>query len=329
MPITSASSLRNISLQQFSANTPVSEGRSNALFIKALVSVTNSPVILNAYQTPSDGTQVDCPRIANYPDSSMARYVWEVEVSNSAPRIVTKKILSELLMADKAIRLTQVALPFGSTNQVADVWRTNAENILRRRIRLLAEDGQSLKAIVTSGVGNCSEHSKVTAALLLSEPTKSPLFRVAAEGMDHNFVLIGDQREIDSSEVVVADSWVKFPIAHTLDEGKFSPGNVLEQFAPTSKPDPRFTIDQSCFTKLPADSGGDKKAKEYLTEKRESGGVMYQYWTSSASVGRNVRTEGSPKTYSFDRFPRQQIDEMTETFNAYYEWYPKEEDDSE
>ncbi|MEB0084741.1 hypothetical protein QN379_22275, partial [Glaciimonas sp. Gout2] len=147
----------------------------------------------------------------------MARYVWEVEVSNSAPRIVTKKILSELLMADKAIRLTQVALPFGSTNQVADVWRTNAENILRRRIRLLAEDGQSLKAIVTSGVGNCSEHSKVTAALLLSEPTKSPLFRVAAEGMDHNFVLIGDQREIDSSEVVVADSWVKFPIAHTLD----------------------------------------------------------------------------------------------------------------
>lgn len=93
MPITSASSLSNISLQQFSANTPVSEGRSNALFIKALVSVTNSPVILNAYQTPSDGTQVDCPRIANYPDSSMARYVWEVEVSNSAPRIVTKKYL--------------------------------------------------------------------------------------------------------------------------------------------------------------------------------------------------------------------------------------------
>ena len=319
MPITSSSSLTNISLQQFSSNTPSRTGSSHTLLVNALISVTNSPISFGTHQAPSNGTHVNCRRLSDYP-GYVGPNQWDVKLANSEPRTVPDAILSELLIADKAIRLTQVILPFGSANQIADVWRTNTESIHRRRERLLSQNGESLKAIITSGAGNCAEHSKVTTALILSEPTSSPLFRVAADQADHNFVVIGDQREIDSNKVVIADSWVTFPVAHTLDEGKFATGDILEQYAPSTKPDPRFAIDQSWLSTLPADFGGKEKAKAYIARDKETGGSLYEQWTSIKSVGRSVLSDGSAKTYAFDRFPTKKIEDIMADYADYFDW---------
>ena len=75
------------------------------------------------------------------------------------------------------------------------------------------------KAIEIKG-GNCSENSKVTFALLASQPRTSRIHLVKATAFDHQYVVIGDDLT-NLKQLVVADSWPEFPAAHTADNGCF------------------------------------------------------------------------------------------------------------
>lgn len=226
-----------------------------------------------------------------------------------------------LKKADRAIRHTKELLFAGAPNQVVDVWMTNADNVAKRRERLLSQAGGQLSQILASGTGNCGEHSRVTQALILSEPTTQPVFRVRAAGVDHNFVIIGDPREKSCTEVVVADSWVTFPVAHLLSEGKFELGGCIEQTPPRSKIEPGEDV-QRKVTKPIHVVDDHTKAQSYLKEKCSRGNTLYLHWVSAQILGQSYRCDGV--TMQFDAFPRDWIENRINAYGEFYEWNSSE-----
>lgn len=225
---------------------------------------------------------------------------------------VTDTEANTLLLADQAVSLTKALLPYGSPNQIVDVWLTNTENITRRRERLLSPKSDSLERIVQSGAGNCEEHAQVTFALLAGTHRAEPVSKVSAAGADHTFVVIGDPRQSDRT--TVADSWVTFPVAHLLRHGVFSIDNVQDTAPPNSHSDPKYHILHEWSQPKP-EIQTRAKAIDYFNQRYNSpNGIssFYKQWTSLARLGGRYSTaEG--KTFNFDRFPAGHI---TERVNA-------------
>ena len=66
------------------------------------------------------------------------------------------------------------------------------------------------------------------------------MFQVAAKGIDHNFVVIGDRRQMSDEKLVIVDPWVNFPMVHTADVGAFEIGGTLQQAGRDAMPQYRL-----------------------------------------------------------------------------------------
>lgn len=232
-----------------------------------------------------------------------------------------------LQLADKAITVTKKLLPYGSPNQIVDVWLTNAENVRRRRERLMSPDGTTLEKIIRSGAGNCGEHSQVTFALIAGSPRNEPVSRVNAEGVDHAFVVIGDHRQTD--RVTIADSWVTFPVAHLLRHGVFSINQVLDTTAPNTHSDPKYQIDSDWSLPIPQIQerrGAIDFFKQRLAKSNIS--PLYAQWTSLARLGGQYTTTDR-KTLNFDRFTQPHILRYLEAKQQYDDLFENTDDESE
>ncbi|OOQ41705.1 hypothetical protein AO361_00515 [Pseudomonas fluorescens] len=155
----------------------------------------------------------------------------ESDVTTAAQPIeVTPQVMANLRQAQRAIHRAKELLPL-SGNQLPSIWENGGSAIAKiKGLRGLdLQQGQftaqlslaehARKAIEIKG-GNCSENSKVTFALLASQPRTSRIHLVKATAFDHQYVVIGDDLT-DLKQLVVADSWPEFPAAHTADNGQF------------------------------------------------------------------------------------------------------------
>ena len=146
------------------------------------------------------------------------------------PTEVTPQVMADLQLAQRAIYRSKELLPL-SGNQLVSIWENGGSAIAKiKGLRGLdLHEGQftarltiaehARKAIEIKG-GNCSENSKVTFALLASQPRTSRIHLVKATAFDHQYVVIGDDLT-NLKQLVVADSWPEFPAAHTADNGCF------------------------------------------------------------------------------------------------------------
>ncbi|MHC8404085.1 RHS repeat domain-containing protein [Pseudomonas sp. TMB3-21] len=156
---------------------------------------------------------------------------------------VSDEIFISLKDAQLSNLITKSIIYKGSENQRLDLWRTGENlNLVMSLVRPDPSAYASLSSIQEYGVGNCGEHASVNFHLLASTETKRPVFRVgAANDIDHSFVVIGDPRGTPRSELVVADAWPFFPLAHTADHGQFGIGTIFEQAGANA--DPKYAVD--------------------------------------------------------------------------------------
>lgn len=167
------------------------------------------------------------------PWAALQRYAGDLDSGVSAaaqPTLVTPRVMANLRQAQRAIYRAKELLPL-SGNQLPSIWEKGGSAIAKiKGLRGLdLQEGQftarmslaehARKAIEIKG-GNCSENSKVTFALLASQPRTSRIHLVKATAFDHQYVVIGDDLT-DLKQLVVADSWPEFPAAHTADKGYF------------------------------------------------------------------------------------------------------------
>jgi len=235
---------------------------------------------------------------------------------------VDASTMQALRSADNAIRHTKELMPLGAANQAVDIWRTNAGNVYARRERLLTPDGMSVDAIMKSGVGNCAEHALVTKAVITSEPTDRPVMRVRAEGVDHNFVILGDPRELSEKQVVVADSWVTFPMAHLLSEGQFGVGSILDQTPPKSQAE---ALQVSGELKSILDDKGLRSEAEAHLKKLQNSGGFFEEHVSVKTIG-NAYHEVGGESVRFDGFPSSWIESRINAIGEFTEWSEKGSD---
>jgi hypothetical protein len=149
---------------------------------------------------------------------------------DSTPSEVTAQVMANLQSAQRAIFRAKELLPL-SGNQLPSIWEKGGSAIAKikglRQLDLQSGDftarwtsaETARKAIAIKG-GNCSENSKVTFSILASQPRASRIHIVKATAFDHQYVVIGDDLS-NLAELVVADSWPEFPVAHTADKGYF------------------------------------------------------------------------------------------------------------
>ncbi|WP_223447773.1 RHS repeat-associated core domain-containing protein [Pseudomonas sp. BF-R-19] len=216
----------------------------------------------------------------NGPQLSPAQAMYEMGISwksngpPSAPvayvESIDQRIWNNLVLADVANRFSKALLPFGSRNQKADLWRTRGHAYAQ--INLARPTGElSLPHALHAGSGNCGEFSMLNFSLLASTSRNDPIFRVAAEGEDHAFVVIGDSRI--RSEVVFADAWPTFPQAHLAFHGSYRVGDVLESLGPgPALPD--YVVDDRLLERasqisFPLEFGDKKQLGKLLKYVRE------------------------------------------------------------
>ncbi len=143
---------------------------------------------------------------------------------------VTPEVMANLRLAQRAIFRAKELLPL-SGNQLPSIWEKGGSVIAKlkglRQLDLQSGDftarltsaETAMKAIDIKG-GNCSENSKVTFSILASQPRQASIHIVKATAFDHQYVVIGDDLT-NLAELVVADSWPEFPVAHTAQMGYF------------------------------------------------------------------------------------------------------------
>jgi hypothetical protein len=232
-----------------------------------------------------------------------------------------------LCLADEAISKTKELLPFGAPNQIVDIWLTNAENVMRRRERLLSPASDSLEQIVRSGAGNCGEHARVTFALLAGTARSEPVSRVTAAGVDHVFNVIGDHRQSD--RVAVADSWVTFPVAHLYRHGSFPIDQIKETAPPQVHEDPKYQILSEWSQSKPLIEARSA-AIDFLKKSygRANSPRFFNQWASLARLGGQYATEGG-QTFDFDRFPKEQIAKYMNAMKEYERLFEVSDDEWE
>lgn len=230
---------------------------------------------------------------------------------------IDNETLQTLKGADRALRHTKELLPWGAANQVVDVWRTNANSVLARRERLLAKDGLSVDAIIRSGVGNCGEHARVAQSVILTEATTRPVMRVRAAEGDHNFVVLGDPRELPADKLVVADAWVTFPTAHLLNEGRWGIGAIIEQSTPQVRGSPLLSTPE---IGTPRNSLSDKaEAMRHIATVANEGRGMFEDHVSVLALD-HAYHDGTGEPVRFDTYPRAWIEKRINTLGEYSLW---------
>jgi RHS repeat-associated protein len=158
----------------------------------------------------------------------------------------TKKVSDNTYKSLKQAHITNLMvkrlIPKGSGNQVPDIMRAE-ENLMSLVVEMQGKynSGGNVDVILEYGAGNCGEHADIAFNLLASAETKEPVFRVAASGFDHGFVVIGDKRELSEDKLVVVDPWPIFPLAHTARDGAFKIG--IDVRSAPAKGDPKYAID--------------------------------------------------------------------------------------
>jgi RHS repeat-associated protein len=154
---------------------------------------------------------------------------------------VSDEIFISLGDAHLSNLITKAIIYKGAENQRLDLWRVGEDlNSILGVVR--SGPVVSIPEIQKNAVGNCGEHASVNFHLLASTETKGPVFRVGTTyDVDHSFVVIGDPRGTPRSELVIADAWPFFPLAHTANHGRFGIGPIYEYAGANA--DPKYAID--------------------------------------------------------------------------------------
>lgn len=175
------------------------------------------------------------------PQLQPASKVYDAGRGEVKPSSKVRELNSEMYKSFKQAHVTNLVtktlLIEGSPNQYVDLWRSSKEPmdfIQQRRYN------QGTSAYIQCRTGNCGEHSEIAFSLLASTKTEQPVFQVAAKGIDHNFVVIGDRRQMSDEKLVIVDPWVNFPMVHTADVGAFEIGGTLQQAGRDAMPQYRL-----------------------------------------------------------------------------------------
>ncbi|BFT60985.1 dermonecrotic toxin domain-containing protein [Pseudomonas moorei] len=283
---------------------------------------------LEAYQTLQravrDNTPTSSERLVEL--EKYADKVRSVVTTAAQPTEVTPQVMANLRQAQRAIYRARELLPL-SGNQLPGIWENGGSAIAKiKGLRGLdLQEGEftarltiaehARKAIEIKG-GNCSENSKVTFALLASQPRTSRVHLVKATAFDHQYVVIGDDLT-NLKQLVVADSWPEFPVAHTADNGYFQfelppietlePGPASAEFA--------FINDVPAGrAALPEVSQSNTFRQIKINKLYKSG--AYAQFTSLKALGTQYSLPGEVGV-SFERLPVSVIEKRISSWEGY------------
>ena len=251
----------------------------------------------------------------------------ESDVTTAAQPIeVTPQVMANLRQAQRAIHRSKELLPL-SGNQLPSIWENGGSAIAKiKGLRGLdLQEGQftarmslaehARKAIEIKG-GNCSENSKVTFALLASQPRTSRIHLVKATAFDHQYVVIGDDLT-DLKQLVVADSWPEFPAAHMADNGRFEfelppiatlePGPANADFA--------FINDVPAGPAMLPEVSRDNTIRQITINKLYQSGAYAQF-TSLKTLATRYSVPGEAWV-SFERLPGSVIEKRLSAWRDY------------
>ncbi|MBV7489300.1 dermonecrotic toxin domain-containing protein [Pseudomonas sp. PDM30] len=251
----------------------------------------------------------------------------ESDVTTAAQPIeVTPQVMANLRQAQRAIHRSKELLPL-SGNQLPSIWENGGSAIAKiKGLRGLdLQEGQftarmslaehARKAIEIKG-GNCSENSKVTFALLASQPRTSRIHLVRATAFDHQYVVIGDDLT-DLKQLVVADSWPEFPAAHMADNGRFEfelppiatlePGPANADFA--------FINDVPAGPAMLPEVSRDNTIRQITINKLYQSGAYAQF-TSLKTLATRYSVPGEAWV-SFERLPGSVIEKRLSAWRDY------------
>ncbi|WP_256261626.1 RHS repeat-associated core domain-containing protein [Pseudomonas gingeri] len=279
------------------------------------------PIELQSYITPNYRRRKGGLHLNTFSD--------EIQGASSNAHVtvdVSTETYENLEWADKAIHQTVEIMPWGRNNQMIDIVNTNAQNIVRFQ-GYPRHSVQTMEPVIRVGTGKCGEYGAVTFSLLVQQKLKTPVLSVlATEGIDHQFTVIGDPREISEHEIVVADAWVNFPTAHLLSEGLFKVGQVISSNPPGTI-DPRFALDQSWVSSGPVPeesiAGGAAYINNYFNNVND--GSLWKQLSSAEKLGTHYTKNGLQST-QFDRFPAQWLNKQMEYSREISYWrslYPQ------
>lgn len=245
---------------------------------------------------------------------------------DSALTEVSPHVMTHLQSAQRAIFRAKEMLPL-SGNQLPSIWEKGGSAIAKiKGLRQLdLQSGEftarmttaetAKKAIEIKG-GNCSENSKVTFSILASQPRASRIHIVKATAFDHQYVVIGDDLS-NVAELVVADSWPEFPVAHTADKGYFEfelPALETLEAGPAIA-DYAFILDvPPGAAELPAVSR-ENTLRQIKINKLHLRGAYAQF-TSVKVPGARYHVAGEVPV-SFERLPAAVIDRRLEAYLDY------------
>ncbi len=249
-----------------------------------------------------------------------------------APTEVTAQVMSSLQQAQRAIYRARELLPM-SGNQLPSIFEKGGAGIAKvknlRKFNAVTQEftadmsiAEHAQKAIEIKSGNCSENSKVVFSILASQPRTSPIHIVQATGpgiggsqVDHQYVLIGDLHG-KPSDLVVADSWVEFPAAHTVDNGKFNfklppletlePGPAVAEysFINDTAPGP---------ARLPA-VVEDSTIRELKVSKMHKNG--YAEWISLGTLGSTYHMPGEVPV-SFEKVPLSVIERRSAAYERF------------
>lgn len=223
---------------------------------------------------------------------------------------------NNLQLADSANHVAKAIIYKGSANQVVDLWRTR-EDLNSQLMGARKKSGEA--GAVRIGVGNCSEFSHVSFWLLVSAAGRTdPVFRVKADGMDHSFVVIGDEREVGLKKVVFSDPWVVFPQAHLGEHGHFSIGSIMEA-APVGVCAPGHRVHEAYMDrgsiKFPV-KAGSKQDEEYALKNIGRIPGTYMQWFSLDSDLVGMEYKGA-RAGNFSTFGKQYVNNRLSHYQRY------------
>jgi hypothetical protein len=283
---------------------------------------------LDEYQTLQQAVRENIAPTSE-PWVALQQYAGELEsdLSEAAqPVEVTPQVMANLRQAQRAIYRAKELLPL-SGNQLPSIWENGGSAIAKikglRGLDLQEGDftarmtiaEHARKAIDIKG-GNCSENSKVTFALLASQPRTSRIHLVRATAFDHQYVVIGDDLG-NLQQLVVADSWPEFPVAHTADNGYFE--FELPALA-TLEPGPA-SADFAYINELPTgrpalpEVSRDNTVRQITINKLYRSGAYAQF-TSLKTLGTQYSLPGEVGV-SFERLPDSVIEKRLSAWRGY------------
>lgn len=239
---------------------------------------------------------------------------------------VEPQTMANLHLAQRAITRSKELLPL-SANQWPTMWEKGSSTIANlKKLRLIDWQtgvanadltiAEAAKAAIEIQGGNCSENSKVTFSILASQPRDSAIHIVAADRIDHQFVVIGD---LDSPEqLVVADSWPEFPVAHLASEGafKFKPEPIASLAAGPAVAEYQFIADTAPGqAQTPPRGTDDTTLRQMVVAKLHISGA-YAQWLSVQELGLTYKEpQGQP--VSFQRHDLSVIEQRIDAFQRY------------